>query len=200
MRKNIFFSILILIAIILGFSLGSVNKNNEYQDEFYFDMIHDIYKSSWIVSSYLSNVNEWTEYDIKKLNKNMSSVIIELAVLQNSVDDFLDRSDYDNWKNISIIHEFSDSLTLLDYIVNDGLIYNNDFISNNFLEDGVLDDEERDFLQTAQREFEYIAVSLDDAGRQNKEDGIDYTELRNSLVKFTERYSDLKLNSLKVSN
>lgn len=200
MRKNYLFAVLILIALALGFYWGSGNKRDEYQDEFYFNMIHDIYKSSSVVSSYLSYVDEWTEYDVQELNKNMSEVMLEIAILQNDLDFFFYYSDGCDWKHISILQEFSDSLRLLNYIVSDGLRYNNEFISNDFLEDGVLDSEEISFLQATQEEFEYIAISLDNAGRQNQEDGVDYSELRNSLDRFTERYSDMNINNLKVSN
>jgi hypothetical protein len=200
MRKNYFLVVLILISIVLGFYVGSIYKNNKYQDNFYLVMINDVYKSSSVVNSYLSDVGEWDGYDNQKLNKQMSRVIMDISVLQNNVDYFLHNSYYDNSNNFAFIQDFSKSLTLLNYIISEGLNFNNDFISNDFLEDGVLNSNEIEFLQAMQEEFEYIENSMDDLGRENNGDGINYDELRNSLERFTYRYSDKNINNLKVLN
>jgi hypothetical protein len=194
MRKNykryICLAITLAVCILIGFQIGSSNSRKSEEKSEEEIMMGNIYKELYDVNHLLSyfkeNTDSFTYEEYSKLMKEANDLIVTLDIAAELL--------YS--KNEVPFHLLSDSLDI-SILMFEGLNYKNRFISNDFFDDGIINEDEQRYIMELSEDIKTIVDNYDN----NKEHDYDSSAFEDAFKPFIAKYTigdellDLKVNN-----
>jgi hypothetical protein len=175
-----------ILCILIGFQIGSINSGKSEEEI----MMRNIDKELNDVNSFLSylkeNTDSFTYKEYSKLMKEANELIVTLDIA----------SDILYSKNEVPFHLLGDSLDIsIDMF--EGVNYKNRAISNDFFDDGIINEDEQRYIMELSEDIKTIVDNYEN----NKEHDYDTSAFEDAFKPFTGKYTigdellDLKVNN-----
>lgn len=194
--------ILIILVICVSFLSYKIGRNSESNDNYYNDeetLMTTIYGDYSYVSFMLEHSNDWKDEKDSIMKYNGSYVqFLKVAEKLKATLDLGDRIMYNRGKSMHL-HNLADSIDVSLSVI-EGLEYKDRKISNNFFDDGELNESEINYIEDISKDYNTIYDNLTIL-KDGKKEQISLDEFIVLIEPFINKYniSD-SLYELKVDN